>query len=85
MRRWDPIGPRPGDADADVPGSLPLSGRVCIQDPSSLHPCPDGVHPGAKRFLFQDTPAPLDALLNPEHEIIVGPLSFFRGPKFRFL
>lgn len=47
---------------------LPLSGCVCIQHPGTLHPCPDSVHPGTDGLFFHTTPAPLNAVLNPEHE-----------------
>lgn len=58
-----------------VSGFLPLSGGVRIQHPGSLHPCPNCVHTGSDGFLFQTTPTPLDALLNPKHEKIALPLS----------
>jgi len=48
--------------------SLPLSGCVRIQHSGALHPCPDSVHPGTDGLLFHTTPAPLNAVLNPEHE-----------------
>lgn len=47
---------------------LPLSGCVRIQHSGALHPCPDSVHPGTDGLLFHTTPAPLNAVLNPEHE-----------------
>lgn len=47
---------------------LPLSGCVRIQHPGALHPRPDSVHPGSDGLLFHATPAPLNAVLNPEHE-----------------
>lgn len=47
---------------------LPLSGCVRIQHSGTLHPWPDSVHPGTDGLLFHTTPAPLNAVLNPEHE-----------------
>lgn len=67
-----------------VSGFLPLSGGVRIQHPGSLHPCPNCVHPRPDGFLFQTTPTPLDALLNPKHDKIALPLSVYRVSQNQF-
>lgn len=79
------IGPRSvgGDRRRSPGGLLPLRGRVRIQHPGALHPCSDCVHAGSDGLLFQNTPTPLDALLNPKHETGISrtlfPLVVFSG------
>lgn len=50
-----------------LPWSSPLGGCVGVQHAAPLHPSPDSVH-ASQRLLLQATAAPLDALLDPEHE-----------------
>ena len=75
LNPWSSLGPSwdgvlgSGQRDRGPTGGLssPLGGRVGVQHPAALHPAPHRVHAG-QRLLLQAAAAPLDALLDPEHQ-----------------